>query len=766
MSPQKLVADYDPLVSITDSSMLENLGDTVLLGNWFVFLKADWLKRSGMARLLESSSLVEAFAQPTIVFRGGEEITLPAARIVPTPLPAVNLASLTCDKALYRANRDTVRLLIAVPHQPREELRLKLRLSGNPYADYPLTLDEYGLCLWSMQDLPEGEYEATLEGVEADVCRFEVAEYRLAPLNAELSEQQLSGETLRYVLSVTAFGQPYSGPIEVELQERGQRVGKREQLSCNREGQCRGVVKLTGKGPYTLSVFAGERTATVALKGSEQERRETMVISELGEVRQLSLLPLPQSNQCRGMYIARGGVNTEPFLVRRLIGSEVEITPRVDAELLRVVVVDPVHKTFEEKLFSDLRADQSVRRPIPTPYGIVLLGAFVDGKAWEGWCAVLRPPDIQLQCEVPKEAKPGSRVTVILRTGMSDHVVPVHLIVKDQRLIAPSDPQVEFAACIKKNLGNWDEQSGTGEVDRQMAHLTRNFAYNQRARGFGGPRPMVAFAAGTFPNPPMMPVPMASPVMQSPSVPSGARMPVRANGDEAAYQKAEAGATTAAQRTAQTAGTSTALLAKIRLQFPEIIYNNIVRVQGQASVEVVLGDSMTRYSIEAFALEGLDWQRVETTLDAVQPVFGELTVSPFVFPGDPVMGRLDVGAASGGAIVEVRHDGEALPLFFENGDAVTHGLPVPSGSVLHFPVRPGTITSMVRDARKGGIDVSERYVTEPGKLRHIMRRLRLLTPGDEVTLQEDQHRLEIKPMPGLDRPFQFFIEGAAKYPFG
>src|SRR5947208_2428160 len=690
MAPQKLVADYDPLVLITDFSMLENLGDTAFLGNWFVFLKAEWLKRSGMARLLEPSSVVEAFARPTIVFRGKEEITLPAARIAPTPLPGVNLVSLTCDKALYRANRDTVRLLIAVPQQPQAELKLKLRLSGNPYADYPLTLDEFGLCLWSMQGLPEGEYEATLEGVEADVCRFEVAEYRLAPLNAELSEQQLSGETLRYVLSVTAFGQPYNGPIEVELQERGQRIGKREQLSCNREGQCHGVVKLTGKGPYTLSVFAGERTATVALKGSEQERRETMVISELGEVRELSLLPLPQSNQCRGMYIAQGGVNTEPFLVRRVIGSEVEITPRVDAELLRVVVVDPVRKTFEEKLYSNLQADQGIRRPIPTPYGIVLLGAFVDGKAWEGWCAVLRPSDIQLQCEAPKEAKPGARVTVTLKTGISDRVVPVQLIVKDQRLIAPSDPQVEFAACIKKNLGSWREQSGTGEIDRQMAHLTRNRWYEEGTRGFGGPRPMAAFATGAFPGtpPPMMAVPMAAPVMQSQSAPSRVRRPARANGD-AAYQK----------------------------------------------------------------------------MDAVQPVYGELTVSPFVFPGDPVMGRLDVGAASGGAIVEVRHDGEALPLFFDNGDAVTPGLPVPSGSVLRFPVRPGAITSTVRDARKGGIDVSERYVTEPGKLRHIMRRLHLLTPGDEVTLQE-QHRLEIKPVPGLEKPFQFFVEGAAKYPFG
>src|SRR6266849_8248163 len=381
---------YDPAISIADATLVNTLGDAALVGKWFVFLKAHWLQRSGMDALLATSG-ISGVPKPAILFRGQDkEITLPGTRITPTALPRPQLVSLTCDKALYRANRDTVRLLIAAPQSVSTEMQLKLRLSGNPYADSPSTLDEYGLCLWSMQGLPEGEYEATLEGVEADVCRFEVAEYRLAPLNAELSEQQLSGETLRYVLSVTAFGQPYNGPVEVELQERGQRIGKREQLSCDREGHCRGVVKLTGKGPYTLSVFAGERTATVSLKGSEQERRETMVISELGEVRELSLLPLPQSNQCRGMYIAQGGVNTEPFLVRRVIGSEVEITPRVDAELLRVVVVDPVRKTFEEKLYSNLQVDQGIRRPIPTPYGIVLLGAFVDGKAWEGWCVVLR----------------------------------------------------------------------------------------------------------------------------------------------------------------------------------------------------------------------------------------------------------------------------------------------------------------------------------------------------------------------------------------
>ena len=106
-----------------------------------------------------------------------------------------------------------------------------------------------------------------------------------------------------------------------------------------------------------------------------------------------------------------------------------------------------------------------------------------------------------------------------------------------------------------------------------------------------------------------------------------------------------------------------------------------------------------------------------------------------------------------------------LPLFYANGEHVTPGLPIPSGSVLRFPVRPGAITASVRDARKGGVDVSERYVTEPGKLRHIVRRLHLLTPGEEMLLGEPR-RLEILPLPGLEKPFQFFVEVAVKYPFG
>ncbi|HVB21745.1 MAG TPA: hypothetical protein VNG51_07370 [Ktedonobacteraceae bacterium] len=743
------LAYQDPYVTISDPMAVQKFGDMALLGNWFVFLKEGWQQRGGLQTLPGSSSASGQPERSAILFRGKEEVVLPSVKIAPKPLPAPDLVSLTSDKALYRANRDMVRLLVASPLRPLQTLRLILHLNGTPYADYPLILDKFGLCLWSMQDLPEGEYEAQLQETAADVCRFEVAEYRLAPLNAELAEQHIHGETLRYVLTVTAFGQPYVGLIEIELQERGQRVGERNKLNCNREGQCRGAVKLTGAGPYTLNIFAGERSATVPLKGSEQERRESLPISELGELRVLSLLPLPQSNSCRGMYIARGGANTEPFLVRRVVGNEVEITARVAASLLRVVVTNPSRNTFEESLYSDVKSEQVIRLPIPAPYGVVLLGALIDDKAWEGWCTILRPANLQLQCEAPKQVKPGAHINVTLKTAIADRDVPVQLIVKDQRLVTTSDPLVELAARIKQNLAQWHEQTATGEVERQLGQVNI-FRYGTLARG-RTMHHMVASAPSSF-DPSSDMAPMAA--MQG-----GVRPMAMMNAQPMMAQ--------AVQMAQAPVVAPTATLSRIRMQFPEIVYNTIVSVRGQANVEVTLGEGMTRYSIEAFALssETLDWERVETTLETVQQVFGELTVSPFAFPGDPVIGRLDVHAASGGAIVEVHTDGENVPLFFDDGSEVTHGLPIPSGSVVRFPVRPGTITSMVRDARKGGIDISERYVTAPGRLRHIARRLHLLLPGDEVLLDVPR-RLEIKPMPGLERPFQVFVEAATLYPFG
>jgi hypothetical protein len=761
MAKRRLLAHIDTLVRAdwTKSQEIEQLGDTVLLGEWFVFCRAGWQISPGTAGLpegkksqtLSSSPNTDLQQDPLILFRGQEKIHLPSVGIDAKPLPRPALISFTCDKSLYRVRRDTVRLLIASPQTPQAELTLALSLHGNSFATYQVKLDQYGLALQGISDLPEGEYRAELLNTEADPCHFEVAEYQLSPLNAELVSQELSNQTLRYTLSVTAFGQPYSGTVEVELTEKGRRVDTRKKVHCNAEGYCQGTVSLTGTGPYALNVIAGERSATVSLKGSEQQRRETLLVSELGEERELSLLPLPQANMCRGMFITRGGVNNEPFLVRRIVGQEIEIVARTRAELLCAVLIDPARGTSEQKAYDAVEKEERLSLPVPSPYGIVVLGALIDGEPWEGWCAVLRPSELAVRCEAPKEARPGERITITLTTGSSERVVPVHLVVKDQRLVTASDPQVELAARIKKNLAQWGEVSVTGTIERTLR----------------------AVCTAPLPPPSFMPMMAANspdgfPVPQPVSAPRTATMRSKSMLSPAMSAMAAVGAIASAFAPEQErAHVVAAPLAKVRLHFPEVIHNSIVYVKGEARVEVKLGDSMTRYTVEAFALEPvtLDWQRVEKTVDAVQPVYGELTLSPFVFTGDPVMGRLYVGAASGAALVEVRHDDEVLPLFHENGKPIAQGYPIAAGDTLRFPVRPGMITAIVRDASRGGVDVSERYVTEPGKMRHIRRFLRLLTPGETVTLR-DLPAIELRPLPGLERPFKFFVESASAYPHG
>jgi len=749
----------DRRVTLDGWRLAQRVGDLVMVGRRFAFFQPGWIEEAapGVDQLGFSAATVEEFkTRGAIVFLGEQEATLPGASVKGEPFTRPDLVSLTSDKALYRAGKDTARLLVASPQRPNAEVKLTLRLSGNHYASYTLKLDEYGVCLRAIAGLPEGEYEATLEGTEAGVCRFEVAEYRLAPLTADLVGQALAGTTLSFTLLLRAFGQPYTGAVEIELQERGRRVGKRQPLATDAEGRCSGKVELTGAGPYTLNVIAGERTATVALKGSEQERRETLTISELGSVQEMSLLPLPGAEVCRGLQIAPRGTNTSPFLVSQVIGEQVELVAREQTELLYAVMVAPATgETAQIATRENVAAGTRFSLMVPAPYGLLLVGAFVKGKPWEGWLAAIRPSDLKLETAAPDKARPGERVKITLRTNRPEKVVPVQLIVKDQRLIAPSDPQVELAARIKAALTTERGKLNTGAPEASL-YAAGYEPPQPPYMAYGAAMPMMAPAGAPRARgggPVRFARAMAAPMMASAPAPQGASYEVMS---QAMFAQAD--------KAAAPAQAEKATLTPIRVEFPEVIHNSIVYVQGQAEVVVKLGDALTTYTIEAFALAGMDWVREEAQLEAQLPVYGDLTLSPFVFPGDQAQGTLYVGAASGRARVEVQRDGEPVPLWVD-GRRLAPGEEVKSGAAVRFAAQPGAFTSMVKDAVTGEADVSERFVTPPGQIRSIVKRMRLLTAGETLT-REEAGATALRVLPGLERPFQIFVEGACKYPHG
>jgi hypothetical protein len=749
----------DRRVTLDGWRLAQRVGDLIMVGKRFAFFQPGWIEEAvrGVDQLGFSAATVEEFKQRgAIVFLGEQDVILPGAHVKGEPFTWPDLISLTSDKTLYRAGKDAVRLLIASPQRPNQELKLAVRLSGNHYASYTVVLDQYGICLRAIVGLPEGEYEATLDGTNAGACRFEVAEYRLAPLTADLVGQTLEGSTLSFTLLLRAFGQPYTGAVEIELQERGQRVGKRQQLTADANGRCSSKVDLTGAGPYIFNVIAGERTATVALKGSEQERREALTISELGSVQEAALLPLPGAEVCRGLYIASRGVNTSPFLVSQVIGEEVELVAREQVDLLRVVMVSPATGETHQELREHVATGTHLKLTVPTPYGLLLVGAFVKGKPWEGWCAVIRPSDLKLETVAPNKARPGERIKITLRTNRSDTIVPVQLIVKDQRLITISDPQVELAARIKAALTSQRASLNTGTPEASLY-----------AAGYEPPPPPAApmFYAAVPPAGPMArgrPMRFAGRAM---AMAAPVRAPAPAAPQAAGYEVTTwATPSEVDMAIAAPAEAAKAELTPIRVEFPEVICNSIVYVRGQAEVVVKLGDVLTTYAIEAFALDGLDWVREEAQLEAQLPAYGDLMLSPFVFPGDQVQGTLYVGAASGRARVEVQRDGEPVPLWVD-GRRLAPGEEVASGTAVRFPVQPGAFTAIVKDAATGEVDVSERFVTPPGQIRSIVKRTRLLTAGETLT-REETGAQSLRVLPGLERPFQVFVEGACKYPHG
>ncbi|HVB76020.1 MAG TPA: hypothetical protein VNE38_20905, partial [Ktedonobacteraceae bacterium] len=81
MIQQNLSVDYDSSLHISDVSLIDRLENSVLVGNWFAFLKPDWLQRSSFEPLLTASGITTTSIKPVILFRGKDELTLPGATI-------------------------------------------------------------------------------------------------------------------------------------------------------------------------------------------------------------------------------------------------------------------------------------------------------------------------------------------------------------------------------------------------------------------------------------------------------------------------------------------------------------------------------------------------------------------------------------------------------------------------------------------------------------------------------------------------------------
>ena len=164
------------------------MGHDVIVGRAFVFVQPAAMRRPEVAWVTRMFG-AQAVGRVLPLF-APEALQIFGAEIAPVSL-AMRLESVTSDRAVYRAERDVVRLLVVRPMLAGTVAVLEVSADGAPRTDRAVCLDAHGTGLVELRDLPTGDYEVRLRGQEATVppCSFVVAEYRLAPLVACMVER-------------------------------------------------------------------------------------------------------------------------------------------------------------------------------------------------------------------------------------------------------------------------------------------------------------------------------------------------------------------------------------------------------------------------------------------------------------------------------------------------------------------------------------------------------------------------------------------------
>ncbi len=315
-----------------------------IVGKGFVFLPSSALKHSSFAWLERLTGAGQTNSTGAIIpLFGRDPLQLFGVKIKPTVLDKLCLANVTSDKPIYKAEKDTVNLLVLNPLTPNVKAQVDVYLNEQEFSRHRVELGAHGEGKLVLRDLPVGDYEVYLEAEER--CSFTVAEYRLVPLVASVASMRAeSPDRVAVVLQVESFGAPISGDINVFVMDDDRRTAALK-ATC-KDGQMNLTVDLKGSGPHSLQlqvVADPMKTASVPLRGTRKEERAQTIFSPLGTEVMGSLLPDPTACEVRGIYLADGAIRTSPFRLERVDSDLARIVANINIEKATVVAINPTH---------------------------------------------------------------------------------------------------------------------------------------------------------------------------------------------------------------------------------------------------------------------------------------------------------------------------------------------------------------------------------------------------------------------------------------
>ncbi len=433
--------------------------------------------------------------------------------------------------------------------------------------------------------------------------------------------------------------------------------------------------------------------------------------------------------------------------------------------------------------FDMLMAGNTVEIDVPAPAAILAIGAYINGKAWEGWAAMVTPGYLTPKIKLPEVCRPSSDIKIQVDLGEYKDA-SVYLIVKDARLLSADTPTNRLAGQIKDLVEKSSKDLAIGKPETKLRQFITPPVSEIYYKSIPPPMPTMMVRSpmpitGAYPAaiPPPAPMMAGAPVMQPAAVRSQAPGSAILGAIQGAFDSLTSLSDVDNEMAARAGGGGNKQISKeetksdkttaskpLTVEDPEVLFAGLIPVdEGVASISLRLGEAFADYLVEAFVINGLDWARAEARFRAEKEIFAVLDVPLFVHPNDTAIGRVHLGSSSGQIQVQVNCDGKAVPLIYEGRVLEAKEIINASRAEISFLVVAGDYEVMVEDPTTNRVDYANKRVNIPGKFKYLAKTLCFLREGETFSLDSDSNIFSLKVMPSLEKPFKALVDATSDY---
>lgn len=762
----RLSYNYGPVtVSVTNQQDYNALHDRVRLGTSFAFLYGLDDEMGGkLHRLIHGQKNGKGTIKNAIIPVDDDGFELPGCTVRGSGLNR-DMAILISDKDVYKEGVDVAQLFLYDPTSPNETRKIDMYLDYLKLDTLNVNLDSNGCGVVRYATISAGKYEARLQ--DSEIKRsFEASRYTLAPFTATLSNLRKSEDKFFATVEALSFGQPFIGKARVQIFAGYYATDDIE--AEFKEGMA--TISFIPKGSDGLSIRLtsladSDLIANIPLPGTSYEQRQDDVVSTLGRVRTVSMVPSQNCITARGLSFSDGALGNTPIKLDTCVSKKVEISYATDIQDLVVVVREPVLGTTNVYEIGEVKKGKGFKIPFRSAIASVHIGAFVDGKPWEGHAVVVQPSKAQVSLKAPKKLQPGEILTIKLSAKKNSSVL---LRVADKRMRVQEDAKTAVGTMLKRWMKNALSRSTTGDVITTPPASLRNDYYNITPAVFGANLDAAARWENTLggnigatwnatgfnydanvvgrhalyynqANDSLqlsVSIPKSL-VMGAQGVMTGPRGVYGPRGTSGFSGFSGMSGFSGARGAAGPSG-----IAQARETDVDLIYSGLIEVNKEQTVQIQLPDCIGAYDITAFAVCKDDWIEVQHDLTVEKSNYLEPLIPQYAHADDEVNCVCYGVRGPKTKHYKVKVDGkEVTHMALQEGENVR----------VSWSAIPGLHeVTMFDESGKNEIDKIVRVVEQPGEETVMGQEIKILKPGEKYDIAEDDGAMQVKVMPSIN----------------